>query len=95
MFSLDGDARKWFRSLPAGTISSLKEFHEIFHNYCKGLYSYGLLLDNCCEEFELYVQNDKLDSSSSVMEKIYEEFEKGMDLDQIHTYPILPSTREK
>ena len=95
VFSLDGDARKWFWSLPAGTISYLREFHEIFHHYCKGLYSSELLLDNYCEEFECYVQNDKVDSSSSVMEKFYEEFEKGMDLDQIHKDPFLPSTRDE
>ena len=27
LFSLDGDACKWFWSIPAGTISSLREFH--------------------------------------------------------------------
>ena len=34
VYSLDGDVRKWYQSLPASTISSLKEFHEIFNHYC-------------------------------------------------------------
>ena len=49
VFSLYGDACKWFRSLPAGTIYYLKEFHEMFHHYCKGIYSFELFLGKCCE----------------------------------------------
>lgn len=46
MYSLDGDAHEWFWSLLVGTISSLKEFHETFHYYFKGLYLSVLLIDN-------------------------------------------------
>jgi hypothetical protein len=39
MYSLEGDAREWYRSLPPSSISSLKEFHATFSNHCKRLFS--------------------------------------------------------
>ena len=30
MYSLDGDAREWYFSLPLSSISSLKDFHTVF-----------------------------------------------------------------
>jgi hypothetical protein len=57
MYSLEGDAREWYRSLPPSSISSLKEFHATFSNHCKRLFSADLLFENCCEEFEVYVQH--------------------------------------
>ena len=71
VYSLDGGVREWFQSLPAGTISSLKELHEAFHYYCKGLYSHDSLLHNCYEEFKIYIQNDEVDSSGSVEKGAY------------------------
>jgi hypothetical protein len=38
MFSLERDARKWFRGLPPKSISSLKYFHSCFHNHCRLIY---------------------------------------------------------
>ena len=35
MYSLDGDAREWYFSLPPSSISSLKDFHTVFHEHCK------------------------------------------------------------
>ena len=35
MHSLDGDAHKWYFSLPPSSISSLKEFHRVFNENCK------------------------------------------------------------
>lgn len=35
MYSLEGDAHEWYKSLPPSSISSLKEFHTTFHNQCK------------------------------------------------------------
>jgi hypothetical protein len=35
MYSLEGDARVWYRSLPASNISSLREFHVAFNEQCK------------------------------------------------------------
>ena len=31
LYSLDGDAREWHFSLPPSSISSLKDFHTVFH----------------------------------------------------------------
>ena len=39
MLSLGGDARLWYKSLLPSSISSLKEFHAVFHKYCKRMYS--------------------------------------------------------
>jgi hypothetical protein len=33
VYSLDGDARRWYRSLSIVNISSLQEFHAAFHKY--------------------------------------------------------------
>ena len=91
VYSLDGDVHEWFQSLPVGTISSLKEFHETFHYYCKGIYSFELIIEDYCEEFKFYIQHDKVDSSSSVEEEFYEEFVKDVNLDQIQEKAILSS----
>ena len=83
MYSLDGGADEWFQSLPSSTISSLKELHEAYNYYCKGRYSSESLLHNFREKFKIYIQNDEVDSSSSVEKDIYEEFEKNVVLDNI------------
>ena len=89
MYSLDADAREWFRSLAIGTIYSLKELHEAFHYYSQGLYSSELLLENFCEEFKFCIHNDKVDSSSTIEEEAYAEFEKDIDLDQVREDTVL------
>jgi hypothetical protein len=51
VFSLEGDTREWYRSLPPSSISSLKEFHRVFHHRCE---RYFALIqdqaegDGCC-----------------------------------------------
>jgi hypothetical protein len=35
MYSLYGDARQWYFSLPPSSISSLKDFHRAFTEHCK------------------------------------------------------------
>ena len=57
VFSLEGDAREWYRSLPPSSIYSLKEFHTIFHHRCERYFSREILLEGCCEEFHSYIQN--------------------------------------
>lgn len=53
MISLEGNARKWYKSLPAACIVSLKDFHALFHSCCKRFYPDELLLESCFnEEFE-------------------------------------------
>jgi hypothetical protein len=37
-YSLEGKAREWCRYFPPSNISSLKEFHVSFHNYCKDIF---------------------------------------------------------
>jgi hypothetical protein len=39
MFSLAGDAREWYQSLPPASISSLGEFHAAFNRHCQRYYS--------------------------------------------------------
>jgi hypothetical protein len=65
MYSLEGDARDWYRYLPPSRISSLKEFHATFHDHCKRYFSVESLLENCCEEFEVYIQHTIICSSNS------------------------------
>ena len=33
--SLEGDARRWYFSLPPSSISSLENFHRVFNERCK------------------------------------------------------------
>jgi hypothetical protein len=51
MFSLAGDARKWYHSLPPASISSLSEFHAAFTAYCQELYPSELIFHSCCEGY--------------------------------------------
>jgi hypothetical protein len=51
MFSLAGDARRWYHSLPPASISSLSEFHAAFTTYCQKLYPSELIFHNCCEGY--------------------------------------------
>ena len=52
MYSLEGNAIQWYRSLPISSISSIKYFHDVFYVYCKRIYSADLLLKDCCEQFK-------------------------------------------
>jgi hypothetical protein len=56
MFSLKDDARDWYFSLPAASISTLREFHVAFNLHCKRYYSSEFLFHDCCEEYEKSVQ---------------------------------------
>ena len=57
MFSLAGDARKWYHSLPPASISSLSEFHAAFTAYCHNLYPSELIFHNCCEGYNNCIQD--------------------------------------
>jgi hypothetical protein len=48
MFSLERDARLWYKSLPHSSIPSLKYFHILFHQHCKRIYSAEILFEDCC-----------------------------------------------
>ena len=50
MYSLEQDARDWYFSLPAASISSLKEFHTCFRKHCKYMFLAKLFFKYCCEQ---------------------------------------------
>jgi hypothetical protein len=52
IFSLAGDAREWYHSLPPASISSLREFHAAFNRHCQRFYSSEFICHNCCKEYE-------------------------------------------
>jgi len=55
MYSLEGDAREWYQSLPHSSISSLKQFHTVFHDHCRRYFPAECLFEHCCEEFASYI----------------------------------------
>jgi hypothetical protein len=65
MYSLEVDGRKWYRTLSASSISSLKEFHDVFYSHCKKIYLAKRLFENCCEGYASYIQDSASDFSSS------------------------------
>jgi hypothetical protein len=60
MFSLAGDARKWYHSLPLACISSLSEFHATFIAYCQEFYPSKLICHNCSEGYHNSVKNEAI-----------------------------------
>ena len=54
MYSLEQDAREWYFSLPAASISSLKEFHTCFQKHCKYVFSAEFFFKDCCEQADVY-----------------------------------------
>ena len=72
MYSLDGDAREWYFSLPPSSISSLKDFHTVFHKHCKRYFSAEFLFDNCCEEYELHNETRDIDREEIVSHNIHQ-----------------------
>lgn len=51
MCSLDEDARVWFKTIPSGSLSSLKCFHISFNHYYKELYPLNALFEYFCTHF--------------------------------------------
>lgn len=49
MYSLAEDARVWYRTIPHGSIYSLKKFHIAF----KILYPTSALFEDCCAHFNV------------------------------------------
>ena len=64
MYSLDGSARKWYRTLPPSSISSLKNFHDTFNSYYKRIYPDECILEDCCRGYALSMQRLEEDFSS-------------------------------
>jgi hypothetical protein len=57
MYSLEGDAREWYRSFPPASISSLEQFHATFNIHYQQFYSSELICHSCCEEYKDCVQD--------------------------------------
>jgi hypothetical protein len=76
MYSLDGDAHKWYYSLPPSNISSLKEFHRVFNEHYKRFYPSESICHNCCEGYVEYFE-DLLDCSVEYKDEnhVYEQLE--------------------
>ena len=75
MIPLEGDDRKWYKNLPPGSISSLREFQAFLHYHCRIFFRDELLLEHYCNgEFELVLEHRKKCSCSSEEEKQYFEF---------------------
>jgi hypothetical protein len=71
VYSLDGDARKWYRSLPSSSICSLRNLHDVFNKHYKRYFPHELLLEDCCEKYESRAQRT-IDFSS------YDELYEGL-----------------
>jgi hypothetical protein len=65
MYSLEVYVRKWYRTLLASSISSLKDFHDVFFFSLQIIYPVERFFENCCESYVSYIQDSASDSSSS------------------------------
>ena len=57
MFSLEGYVRYWYEGFLVGSLSSLKDFHTIFHEHFKRHYPSLLLLQDCCTHDRVFIEN--------------------------------------
>jgi hypothetical protein len=73
MFSLEKDARLWYKSLPHSSIPSLKCFHTLFHQHCKRIYSAEILFEDCCDTSPLEEEEEKIEFSQVDEDDQYEE----------------------
>ncbi len=84
VYSLDGHARKWYKTLPASSISSLKDFHHAFYSHYKITYQAERLYENCCEVYASYIRDSTGDSSNSADEgdrcSKYEDEDSFLDI---------------
>lgn len=55
VYSLNGDARKWYQSLSTASISSLQDFHAAFLRYCRRFYPSEVLLKGFCDKFKSHI----------------------------------------
>jgi len=78
--TLEEKARSWYENLPASSICSLKHFHAAFHDKYKGSYSSLLLIQDCCDNFESFIQ---------YLENYYDDDDQFMD------HEILEVLKEK
>jgi len=87
-WSLDEDARFWFKTIPRGSISSLKCFHIAFYQHFKRVYPPNALLEDCCANFNDEDIQEVNDLVKDVCETPFQE----------HIYPhqeALPNEQER
>jgi len=56
METLEEKDRSCYENLTTSSICSLKNFHIVFHDKYKESYSSLLLIQNCCDNFESFIQ---------------------------------------
>ena len=56
MFSLERYARSWYKGFLAGILSSLKDFHTIFHEHFRRHYHSLLLLQDYCTHDREFIE---------------------------------------
>ena len=62
---------EWYFSLPPSNISSLKDFHTVFHKHYKRYFSVEFLFENCCE-YELHNETEDIDKEEIVPHNIHQ-----------------------
>ena len=74
MDSLDGKAWSWYEGLPPANICSLRVFHSIFYEKYKESHPSLSLVNNCCDQFGVFIQNleDSYDDNEFMDEEILE-----------------------
>ena len=89
LFSLDLEARVWFRSLSCSSISSLKDFHSVFNSSCITYYPHKFLFEGRCELYDaketLKAQDDLVDETNDFVDNMssiqsYEQVSESEEL---------------
>lgn len=88
MYYLDMDVRVWYKSLPHGSISSLKRFHIAYNDFYKILYPPTSLFKYYCEYFNV----ENISKTNDVVEDICgDQLQENIYLYQ----EALPNNQEK
>jgi hypothetical protein len=94
MFSLYGDARQWYFSLPPSSISSLKDFHSTFTEHCKRYFSDDFAFDNCCDEYELHCKLEDVNIERALPHNIQQPFNDLQDVVFSHQHELQMDNKE-
>jgi hypothetical protein len=78
VFSLAGEARKWYHSLPHASISSHSDFHATFTAYCQEFSPSVLVCHNCSEGYH-----------NSILDKVVSDIGCEDDSDDLDQKPFL------
>ena len=93
MITLEEKSRFWYESLPPNCIYSLKDFHLVFFEKYRETYRSFLLIEDCCDHFENFIQN--LESSYGDEEFMYDELLYALNENHFHRHEkIMDSTMD-